>query len=78
MKNNKGKGNRHGQNLRRKERMYSRPQRQDEAYRLIDGNMSHYPVAACVRYRGFLSEGLMETHRCRERACINLRDLPDT
>ncbi len=72
----KGKGNRHKQWLRRKERMMQRPPKQKSRYRLIDGNVSRYPVAICEYHGGYLSSGLMETHRCRERKCARLKPMP--
>lgn len=36
---------------------------------LIDGNMSYYPVAFCKFYGGYMTEGLVNCHRCRRRNC---------
>lgn len=63
------KGNRKMQNKRRNARFKLRPPRQKEAYELIDGNYSHYPVAVCTRMKGCLTVGLAELHGCVERKC---------
>ena len=64
------KGNRDAQRKRRKERMKNKPPKQDRKYLLIDGNWSFYPVAECRTHNGYLTEGLIETHRCRKRNCV--------
>lgn len=43
-------------------------------YKCIDGNWTKRPVAYCTYKKGVLTEGLMKTHRCRERQCKRLRD----
>lgn len=43
-------------------------------YRLIDNNWTRHPVAYCKRYHGYLTEGLMKTHKCRERNCRRLQE----
>ena len=41
-------------------------------YRCIDNNWTYYPVAYCKYKKGCLTEGLMHTHRCKERKCKRL------
>lgn len=68
----KHRGNKHAQNRRRKSR--PTPPRQKDFYELIDGNLTHYPVAFCNyrKHPGWLTYGLLEVHRCRERKCERL------
>lgn len=49
------------------------PQRQPLKYQLIDGNFTHYPVAYCEFHQLWLTEGLMNTHRCEPRKCRRLQ-----
>jgi len=63
------KGNKKAQNKRRKARLKKRPPKREYEYELIDGNYSRYPVGYCRYRKGYLSVGLMETHRCNERRC---------
>ncbi len=62
-------GNRKAQNKRKHERKNDLPPRQKDAYQLIDNNWTHYPVAYCDHYKGWLSLGQIQTHRCHERQC---------
>ena len=64
-------GNRRLQQKRRRERLKKlpKPEKKKELYQLIDGNMSYYPVAYCRHHKGWLSQGLIITHRCVERHC---------
>jgi hypothetical protein len=63
------KGNIKAQRKRRRERRKNLPPKQKEACELIDGNWSHYPVAECLYHKGFLTNGLVDTHRCEKRHC---------
>lgn len=65
----KGKGNIAAQKQRRKDRYKNLPQRRKQSYELIDGNYSHYPVAECTYYGGYLTQGLIDTHQCRQKTC---------
>lgn len=69
----KGKGNLKAQNKRRRQRMKNLPPYQKDKYQLIDDNFTHYPVAYCTRYKGWLSVGLMDVHGCEKRQCVRLR-----
>lgn len=71
LKNNKG--NRKAQRKRRKARLKTRPPKQEEKVLLIDGNYSYYPVAFCKFHKAFLTQGLMEVHRCPQRKCPRFR-----
>lgn len=42
-------------------------------YRLIDDNWTRKPKAFCIRYDGYLTNGLMNTHGCKKRNCIRLK-----
>lgn len=46
----------------------------DWEYRLIDNNWTRRPKAYCKRYHGYLTDGLMKTHKCRERNCRRLQE----
>lgn len=46
----------------------------DWEYRLIDGNWTRQPVAYCKSKKGYLTEGLMKTHRCKKRKCMHLNE----
>lgn len=39
-----------------------------EFYEMIDGNYTHYPVAFCTRYKGYVTKSMADVHRC---ACHN-------
>lgn len=69
LKNSNGKGNRKAQRKRRKERLKNRPPKQKEKVLLIDGNFSFYPDAYCKWHGAFLTQGLIDTHRCLKRKC---------
>lgn len=69
----KHRGKMKEQQKRRKERLKDRPQYQPELYELIDGNLTHYPRAFCEWHGGWLSDGLIDTHRCEQRQCNRLR-----
>jgi len=70
---NRHKGNRKAQQKRRKERLKNLPPKQDEKCELIDGNYSYYPVAFCKCHNAFLTQGLIDTHRCDKRHCTGFR-----
>lgn len=70
---NRHKGNRKRQKKKRRERLKNLPPKQDVKFQLIDGNWSYYPVAECKCHSGFLTQGLMDTHRCMERKCSGLK-----
>lgn len=72
------KGDIQKQQLRRKERCKTRPPRQEDRYQLIDGNWTHYPIAECKCHRAYLTQGLIDTHRCLKRKCSGLKQLYNT
>lgn len=65
----KGNGNIKAQRKRRRERRKNLPPRRKVPYELIDGNFSYYPVAYCKCHDGYLTQGLIDTHRCEKRQC---------
>lgn len=69
MKSNHGKGNKKAQNKRKRERRKHLPPKQQEKVVLIDGNLSYYPIAYCAIHGAYLTEGLVDTHRCVKRKC---------
>lgn len=73
LKNNNGKGNRKAQRQRRKERLKNRPPKQEFKVELIDGNYSFYPEGFCKYHGAFLTQGLLDTHRCLQRKCPRFR-----
>lgn len=64
-----GKGNRKAQVQRHRERRKHRPPKVENMVILIDGNPSYYPVAFCKTHGAYLTEGLVNTHRCEQRHC---------
>lgn len=64
-----GKGNRKAQQKRRREREKNRPAYQPIKVELIDGNFSHFPRAFCKSHNAFLTDGLINTHKCLQKAC---------
>ena len=52
--------------------MKHRPPPHKEKVELIDGNFSRYPEAFCNYYGGYLTRGIMDTHRCDKRDCKRL------
>ena len=44
-------------------------------YRLIDDNWTRKPTAFCTRYDGYLTDGLIRTHKCKKRRCIRLKSV---
>lgn len=75
MKGNRGRGNIKAQRKRQKERRKHLPQKQKQKVMLIDGNLSYYPTAYCRTHGGYLTEGLINTHRCEKRKCVGYEDL---
>lgn len=71
----KGKGSIKAQHKRRKERLKNRPPKQDEKVLLIDGNFSFYPDGYCKYYGAFLTQGLIDTHRCLHRNCPRFKEV---
>ena len=73
----RGKGNIKAQRKRRRNRlkMYPKGIWREAEYELIDGNFSHFAVAFCENYSGYLTIGLMDTHGCERRNCKKLRSL---
>lgn len=71
----KSKGNRKAQQKRRKERLKNRPPKQKEKVLLIDGNFSFYPDGFCKYYGAFLTQGLIDTHRCLHRKCPRFKEV---
>lgn len=43
--------------------------KQGQKYQLIDGNFTYYPAAYCKYYKGWLSVGLIQTHKCQKKGC---------
>lgn len=62
------KGNKKEQRKRRK-KMYREMARSPDEFLLIDGNWSHFPYAYCKRKDAYLTLGLADTHRCKQRQC---------
>lgn len=71
------KGNLKAQKQRRKARKkkLDKPPKQPVPYQLIDGNMSYYPIAFCSVHTGYLTAGLINTHKCNRRRCRQLKPL---
>lgn len=69
---NRGRGNRQAQNKRRRERLKNHPPRQKQKVMLYDGNMSYYPAAYCKIHKAYLTQGLVDTHKCHLRECAGL------
>lgn len=73
----KGKGNKRAQRQRRRERRHLQPAYRQDEYMLIDGNITHYPVAYCKRKRGYLTVGLLQVHNCAGIECRSLAGVDD-
>ncbi len=41
-------------------------------YELIDGNWTRHPAAWCHYHKGYLTEKLMKTHKCKSKNCRRL------
>ena len=67
------KGNRTAQRARQRKRRKNRPTEQKHPVMLVDGNFSAFPVAYCKYYKAYLTQGLVETHRCLQRKCLKFR-----
>lgn len=63
------------QRKKRKERAHNLPDYQKEKYQLIDNNWTHRPRAYCQSHTGYLTDGLMNTHRCIKRGCMWLKTI---
>lgn len=72
LKNRKGHGNIKAQQKRRRERRKNQPSKQKKLVELYDGNMSYYPAAYCKIHGAYLTQGLVDTHRCQHRHCQGL------
>lgn len=69
---NKGRGNVKAQRKRRRERLKNHPPRQAEKVQLYDGNWTFYPAAYCKIHGAYLTQGLIDTHKCQQRECQGL------
>ena len=69
---NRGKGNRKAQRKRQRDRRKNMPSKQPVKVRLYDGNFSYYPVAYCKIHGAYLTQGLVDVHRCEKRNCTGL------
>lgn len=69
------KGNIKAQRKRRRKALKQRKKIKPLAdeVQLIDGNYTLYPVAYCKAHSGYLTQGLMDIHRCEKRICSALR-----
>ena len=65
----RSRGNRKEQTKRRRQRKKDLPMKQGQKYQLIDGNFTYYPAAYCKYYKGWLSVGLIQTHKCQKKGC---------
>lgn len=73
----KNKGNRKAQQKRRRERLKHLPPKQPAKVQLIDGNWTFYPDAFCKAHGAYLTQGLIDTHRCVKRQCKGFRKVID-
>lgn len=58
---------------KRKQQRQKVPRTKNE-YWCIDGNFTVHPLAYCTYYHGVLTQGLMDTHHCKEKGCHRLRE----
>lgn len=75
-KNHKGKGDRSAQKRRRR-RNNKHVEYQDNLYMMIDGNFTHFPVAYCSHYHGYVTQNMLMRHECDNRNCPRLKMLKD-
>lgn len=68
-------GNRAKQHKRRRKRAKNLPEYREKSFELIDGNFSHYPRSYCAYHGAYLTDGLIETHRCIQRHCARLKNI---
>lgn len=73
MKSDKRKGNWKEQRKRRRRRLKDQPKTKN-FYWCVDGNLTNHPIAYCTYYHGVLTQGLLDTHGCRGRECVRLRE----
>lgn len=71
---NVGKGDRYGQQRRRRINNKDVPE-QDHDFMLIDGNLSRQPYRYCCHYKGYLTRNQYKIHGCGKRQCVNLKSL---
>lgn len=69
------KGNKIRQNRRRTARQRYKPERQETVVRLIDGNVSKFPIAYCLTKKAYLTRGLADCHQCTRRHCPHYQSL---
>lgn len=48
------------------------PARLPYKVQLYDGNWSYYPNAYCRTHGAYLTQGLIDTHKCQQRECQGL------
>jgi len=75
-KGHKGKGDRSAQKRRRR-RNNKHVEYQDNLYMMIDGNFTHFPVAYCSHYHGYVTQNMLMRHECDNRNCPRLKMLKD-
>lgn len=75
-KGHRGKGDRSAQKRRRR-RNNKHVEYQDNLYMMIDGNFTHFPVAYCSHYHGYVTQNMLMRHECDNRNCPRLKMLKD-
>lgn len=75
-KGHKGKGDRSAQKRRRRNNN-KHVEYQDNLYMMIDGNFTHFPVAYCSHYKGYVTQNMLMRHECDTRNCPRLKMLKD-
>lgn len=74
-KGHHGRGDRQGQNKRRK--INHKVRLLDEPHEMIDGNFTRRPVAYCTFYKGYLTKNMSDRHKCECRNCPRYKKMDD-
>lgn len=75
LKTKRGRGDLKNQRRRRRQRMKNLPDKWFRAVELIDGNLSHYPIGYCNYHGAYVTEGIAQTHRCKEKECVRFEEV---
>lgn len=71
-KGHKNRGNRAEQQRNRRKNNRG-VEKQEEMYRMIDGNYTFYPYTYCCHYKGYMTKNMYERHSCGNRNCCHLK-----
>lgn len=75
-KSHHGKGDRPAQKKRRRQNNKN-TERRNDTYQMIDGNFTHYPVAYCFHYNGYMTNNMVQRHGCPTRNCCRYKTMQE-